>query len=108
MVTGNRDYHEAGVKVVHSVEEALELAVNIAIIDGAKEVMVIGGAEIYRAALPATRKLYLTQIHANVDGDAFFPELDWCQWQELVRDDFFAEGPNPYDYSFVVYQRSGE
>lgn len=108
VVTGNRNYAAEGVRVVHSVDEAIQLASSIAIVDGAKEVMVIGGAELYKELLPRTQRLYLTKIHASVDGDACFPSLNWGLWQELNREDFVAEGPNPYDYSFIVYQRSGE
>lgn len=69
--------------------------------------MVIGGEQIYAQALPLIERLYVTQVHAEVEGDAFFPELVLSEWAELGREDFKAEGPNPYDYSFVVYQRAG-
>jgi dihydrofolate reductase len=47
----------------------------------------------------------MTQVHAEVHGDAFFPQLDLDVWQELAREDFAASGANPYDYSFVVLER---
>ncbi|MFT6859069.1 MAG: dihydrofolate reductase, partial [Thalassolituus oleivorans] len=49
-------------------------------------------------------RLYLTEVHADVEGDAFFPEYDKAAWQEVAREDFAADGPNPYNYSFVVYE----
>jgi len=55
--------------------------------------------------LPQADRLYLTEVHANVEGDTFFPEYDASEWQQIAREDFVAEGPNPYDYSFVVYER---
>ncbi len=55
--------------------------------------------------LPETDRIYITQVHADVDGDAFFPEVDLEQWQEIGREDFSASDNNPYDYSFVVYDR---
>jgi len=64
----------------------------------------MGGAEIYALSLPYTDRLYLTEVHADVQGDAFFPEYDKSRWQEVAREDFAAEGPNPYSYSFVVYE----
>ena len=68
--------------------------------------MIKGGAEIYSLALPQADRLYLnTEVHANVEGDTFFPEYDASEWQQIAREDFAAEGPNPYDYSFVVYER---
>lgn len=93
------------VKVVASLEAARELAENIALINGQNEAMIIGGAEIYTQALPQVARLYLTEVHAEVDGDAYFPAFERSAWQEVAREDFAAEGGNPYPYSFVVYER---
>lgn len=105
VVTRQRDYAPAGAKVVSSLDEALKLAEQIALIDGIDECVVIGGAEIYAQALPRCDRLYLTEVHAQVDGDAHFPAFDHTQWREEKRERFAAEGPNPWDYSFVVYVR---
>ena len=94
------------VKVVASLEAARELADNLALINGQHEALIIGGAEIYTQALDLVDRMYLTEVHADVDGDAFFPEFDRRQWQAVAREDFRAEGGNPYDYSFVVYERA--
>lgn len=104
VITRQADYQPEGVKVVSSVEAARELAESVCLIDGQEEAMIMGGAEIYALALPHTDRLYLTEVHADVDGDAFFPEYDKSLWQEVAREDFAAEGPNPYNYSFVVYE----
>jgi dihydrofolate reductase len=93
-----------GVKVVSSLEAAFELADKVCLINGVNEAVVIGGAEIYALALPRATRLYMTQVHAEVDGDAFFPQIDLDVWQELAREDFAASGANPYDYSFVVLE----
>ncbi|MCG8437262.1 MAG: dihydrofolate reductase, partial [Pseudomonadales bacterium] len=77
----------------------------VAFIEGQEEAVIMGGAEIYSLALPQADRLYLTEVHANVEGDTFFPEYDASEWQQIAREDFVAEGPNPYDYSFVVYER---
>ena len=94
-----------GAKVVATLDEAVTLAENVAFIEGQDEAVVMGGAEIYALALPKTDRLYLTEVHAEVDGDTWFPEYDTSEWKEIGREDFPAEGPNPYDYSFVVYER---
>lgn len=94
-----------GAKVVSSLSGAIELAESQAMIDGVDEAMIIGGAQIYALALPEVDRLYVTQVHADIEGDAYFPAFDSAEWTELGRDDFLAEGPNPYDYSFIVYQR---
>ncbi|WP_348655055.1 dihydrofolate reductase [uncultured Thalassolituus sp.] len=104
VITRQADYQPEGVKVVNSVEAARELAESVCLIDGQEEAMIMGGAEIYTLALPHTDRLYLTEVHADVEGDAFFPEYDKSLWQEVAREDFAAEGPNPYNYSFVVYE----
>ena len=97
----------AGVRVVHSLQQAIELAESLALVNGFEESLVIGGAEIYALALPQADRLYLTQVHAEVQGDAHFPPLDPSQWREMAREDFSAIEPNPYDYSFIVLDRAG-
>ncbi|WP_417582352.1 dihydrofolate reductase [Nitrincola sp.] len=106
VITRDSAYQVPGIKVVHTLEQALELAEQQSLVDGSEEALVIGGSEIYALTLPQADRLYLTQVHAQIDGDAFFPELDKHQWQEMLRQDFSADGPNPYDYSFIVYQRA--
>ncbi|SFR73653.1 dihydrofolate reductase [Marinobacter daqiaonensis] len=94
-----------GVARVATLNEAFRKAEAQAMLDGVDEVMVIGGAQIYEAVLPEIDRMYITQVHAEVEGDALFPEVDLDQWQEIGREDFSASDHNPYDYSFVVYQR---
>lgn len=105
VITRQREWNFEGVKVVNNLEQALALAESVATIDAAEELMVIGGAEIYRAAFESADRLYLTRVHAEVEGDAFFPEVRDTEWRQLAREDFVAEGPNPYDYSCLVLER---
>ncbi len=105
VVSRNPGYRAEGAKVVATLEQALALAEDVALIDGVDEVVVIGGADIYRLALPLADRLYITEVHAAVEGDTRFPPVDWADWRECSRERFEAEGPNPYDYSFVVYDR---
>ncbi|MDX1453509.1 MAG: type 3 dihydrofolate reductase [Oleiphilaceae bacterium] len=105
VVTRNSEWQAEGVRVCHSLEDAYALAASIAEIDGQSEVMVIGGDQIYQAALPLADRLYLTEVHAEVDGDAYFPEFNRDDWQEVAREHFEAQDPNPYPYSFVVLDR---
>ncbi|MGM9802655.1 MAG: dihydrofolate reductase [Muribaculaceae bacterium] len=100
VVTRNANYEAAGAVVCHSVDEALARA------SMPGERFVIGGAQLYAATMPLVNRLYLTQLHASFeDADAFFPEIDMQQWQELERSDHERDDRNPYDYSFVVLQR---
>jgi dihydrofolate reductase len=105
VITRNPGFAAEGVRVVSSLEEALELAGHIALIDGAEELVVIGGAEIYQAAIPEADRLYITEVHASVEGDAMLPEIDWAQWLEVSREYHAALPPNQYDCSFVCYNR---
>ena len=105
VITRNAGWVSDGVKVAHSLNQAYELAAAIGEIDGQSELMIIGGDQIYQSSLSEVDRIYLTQVHASVEGDAWFPELDWSQWKEIGREDFSAEGPNPYDYSFIVLER---
>jgi len=105
VITRQPDFQAEGAKVVATLDEAVTMAENVAFIEGQDEAVVMGGAEIYALALPKADRLYLTEVHAEVDGDTWFPEYDTAEWKEIGREDFPAEGPNPYDYSFVVYER---
>jgi dihydrofolate reductase len=106
VITRNPAFQAAGVSVVSSLAQALDLAMDVAQRDGVKEVVVIGGAEIYRAALPRADRLYLTEVHANIEGDAVLPAIDWNQWLEVSRERHAAQLPNHFDYSFVCYERA--
>ncbi|WP_299286567.1 dihydrofolate reductase [uncultured Mucilaginibacter sp.] len=89
----------AGCEVVPSMEEALLLA------DKNEEAMVIGGAEIYKLALPKANRIYLTKVHYEFEADTFFPEIDPNQWQETQREDFPADEKNPFPYSYITLNR---
>ena len=107
VISRNPGYSAGGVRLAASLDEALAMAEHVARTDGIGEVVVIGGAEIYALALPRANRLYLTRVHASVEGDALLPSLDWRQWREVSRERHAAAGDNPFDYSFLVYERSG-
>jgi len=88
-----------GCVVVPSLEAALEAA------GEADETCVIGGAEIYRLALPLAETLHLTRVHATVGADTFFPVIDAAQWEEISREDCPADERHAYPYSFVTLRR---
>jgi dihydrofolate reductase len=104
VITRNKALQVEGVKWVYSLDEALDLATSIALLDGAQEAVVIGGAQIYRAAIPAADRLYITEVHASVEGDTVLPTIDWTRWREVSREYCGAEPPNSYDYSFLCYE----
>lgn len=106
VVSRREGYAPRGVRVVNSLEAAAELAESICLIDGVDEAMIIGGAQIYSQAIGIADRLYLTEVDAEINGDAWFPEFDRSAWNEIGREDFLAEGPNPYNYSFIVLDKT--
>lgn len=104
VVTRDASYEAAGGHVTTSLEAALTLARDVASIDGVNEVMVIGGAQLYRLALPIADRLYLTRVHTRVSGDATL-ELDLSQWHLESEERHEACDTNPYAYSFQQYNK---
>lgn len=90
------------------IEAAASLAGALALAGDAPEVMVTGGAALYRAALPGARRIYLTRVHANVEGDTYFPELAEDEWRELSRERRAPDEKNPCAVSFIVLERIAE
>ncbi len=88
-----------GALLAHDVPDAFELA------RGSAEAFIIGGAEIYRVALPIVDRMYVTAVAAEVAGDTYFPDWDPAQWQLTEQTDHLADQRNGFDYSFCVYDR---
>jgi dihydrofolate reductase len=99
VVTRQAGYAAPGCTVVGSLDAAYAAAGAVA------EVCVIGGGELYREALPHADILHLTEIHAEFEGDAFFPPVDRTQWREVSRE--VHEGEAPFRFDFVRYDRIG-
>lgn len=105
VISSNPDYEAEGARVVNSLEEAIRLAASIALIDGSEEAYIIGGAGLYKEALPHAQRFHLTRVHAEVEGDTFLAEFDEAEWEEVAREDFSKNETNPYDYSICVLER---
>ncbi|MET4696335.1 dihydrofolate reductase [Endozoicomonas lisbonensis] len=108
VITRDADWHHEGVKVVHSLDEALALAEDIALINGNDEVMVIGGAQIYKQALDKADRLYLTKVYQSFEGDAFFPDINESDWLETARQDMQSEDEEPLTFSYLVLDRKAQ
>lgn len=100
VITRNADWRHEGVEAVGSVEAAL------ALLDGAPG-FVIGGAEIYRQAMPLADQLIITEIARTFHCDAFFPELDGGVWQETAREKHASETAD-LQYAFVTLRRKAQ
>ena len=101
ILTRNEHYQAQDCTVVTSLEDALAAVDTL-------EVMIIGGASLYKTFLPHANRLYLTQVHAILEGDTWFPKWDKTQWQQVKNEDHFADEKNNYDYSFNVLERHTE
>lgn len=97
VLTRDPDYHHAGITVVHSLDDAIAAAES-------DDIFVIGGAEVYKAALPLATQIFETRVHATVQGDTFF-DPDLSHWLEDSVEIHKADSHNQYDYSFITYVR---
>jgi dihydrofolate reductase len=101
VVTRTLQYEAPGCTVVHSFTDALAAAEQ----KNESEVFIIGGAEIYAQALPLAHRLYLTEIDAQLEGDTYFPVVNYQAFKEVVRKKNVADGRHAYSFDFVVYER---
>lgn len=99
VVTSNPQFEAEGATVVSGLEQAIEVCGDVA------EVMIIGGSTIYRAFLPKADRLYLTRVHAKLEGDTHFPSFDLDAWDEVARERHPADDKNAHDYSFLILER---
>ncbi|WP_164009551.1 dihydrofolate reductase [Pyxidicoccus trucidator] len=97
VLTRRQDYAPEGVKVAHSLDEALALA-------NGGEVFIAGGTDIYTQLMERVDRLYLTRISREFPGDAYFPEMDCARWR-LVEQEHHPEGELPF--AFLTYERVG-
>lgn len=102
VVTRNPRYEAEGAVVVHDLDAALARA------EASGTAYVIGGAELFRAALPRADFLVLTHVEAVVEGDTVFPPVDWSQWRAVEETHHDADAKHAYAFRVVVYERVGD
>ncbi|HEY0683199.1 MAG TPA: type 3 dihydrofolate reductase [Steroidobacter sp.] len=90
-----------GCRVVTSIDDALAAA------QPAPEVVIVGGAEIYRQVLPRVQVIHLTRVHANVEGDVLFPELQEHEWREVAKEYHPADERHAHAFTFSTLERVG-
>ena len=106
VVTTNTDWSAPGVRVVHSLADAFTKAEAQADLDGVDEVMLIGGATLYREAMPLVDRMYVTQVALRPDGDAFFDAPDPEQFERTAAETHSADGTTPA-HTYEVWDRIG-
>jgi dihydrofolate reductase len=99
VLTRDRQWSAPGVIAVHTVDEALVRTA------ATPELVVIGGAEVYRLVMPFARRIYLTSVDADVEGDTHFPAFDPTQWADVECSTHPADAKNDYAVTFVTLER---
>ncbi len=105
VVTRQPDYQAEGANVRGSLQGALALAEKFAAADGGEQAFVIGGAELYRQALPMAQLFHLTRIHTEIPGDTRLDGFIESEWQETAREDHYRDNDTPFDFSICLLRR---
>ena len=100
VLASNPNYNAPGCEVAIRLDQALAFA------GEADEVMIIGGAYVYQSFLPMTERIYLTRVRANIDGDAYFPELDPDEWTVRSKLEYPVTDDRDYGFSFQILERT--
>lgn len=100
VITRDSHFHAPACTVLHSIEDVINYC------GDSEEIMIMGGADLYVQTLGKASRIYLTEVHAELEGDTYFPEFDRENWEEVERYDFSADEKNEYDYSFVILERA--
>lgn len=95
ILTQDVSFKAAGCEIVHDLPSALAF----------EDLYIIGGAQVFELCWPYIHRLYLTLIHQQIEGDAFFPSLDLKQLRLVSREDHQADAQNAFEYSFLVFEK---
>ncbi len=101
VITRQPNWKAAGTVTAINLEDAIEKAVAT----NAKEAMIIGGGEIYKQSMAIANTIYITRVHATLEGDTWFPEIDETQWKLLSNEDFEKDEKHAYAYSFQQWSK---
>jgi dihydrofolate reductase len=101
VLTRNSSWKVDGATTVKSLDDAIFLAKQMDV----KELMVIGGGEIYKMVMPKANRIHLTRVEAEPEGDAWFPEIDPLLWKMVREEKYTADEKHQYAYSFQVWEK---
>jgi dihydrofolate reductase len=101
VISRQENYTATGATVVHSLQEAIEVAQQ----NDYKEVFVIGGGEIYKEGLQIADKIYLTRVDAAIDGDTYFPPWDKNSWNLIYTDFHPTDAKHIHSYEFQIWEQ---
>ncbi len=101
VITRNKDYKAKGATIVSNLNEAIKAAET----NDVKEMFIIGGAELFNTMIDLAQRIYLTRVHANIDGDVYFPPLNKDEWKLVSEKHMDADEKNEYALSFQVWEK---
>ncbi len=101
ILSRQQDLQIDGCEVVHSLDDVVNMFED-------EELVVMGGAEIYKLAMPQADRLYYTQIEHEFEGNAWFPEIDLNTWQNVHSESHQPDEKNKYPYQFEIYERGAQ
>lgn len=101
VVTRDPYYLSSNILIAHSIQEALLIAEGLE----SEETFIIGGATIYESCLPLLNRMYITEVHAEIEGDTWFPDWDRNEWKLVFEEHHKADEKNEFDHSFKTYER---
>jgi len=99
VITRDPGFSAPGCEIANGIQAAMALCSDV------EEVMLIGGASLYKQTIDQAKRLYVTRIHHRFQGDTWFPEIDLGLWKEEAREDHNSDHSNPYAYSFIKFVR---
>lgn len=101
VITRQQDWKSEGFIVVHSLQQAIAAAKET----DSNEAFILGGGQIFKEAIETADRIYITRVHAVVEGDVFFPEIDGSKWKQVSKRDCFADEKHAYNYTFETWER---
>ncbi|MCX7125692.1 MAG: type 3 dihydrofolate reductase [Gammaproteobacteria bacterium] len=99
IISRQQNFYIDGCEIFHSINDALSA------VKTEKEVMIIGGTNLFLQVLPIAERIYLTVIDADFEGDAFFPQLDYAQWLLISEEKWLSDEKNKYPYCFQTLDK---
>lgn len=105
VVTRDENWQSPGVVVVGSLEQALDVARQIAIAEAAEAICLVGGGQIYAQAMDIAEVIHITRVHASPEGDTVFPKIDETKWREIERADFPAGEKDSASTTYLIYEK---
>lgn len=102
VITKKTDFHPKGAFVLNNIEGAIEKAKE----SDAKEIFIIGGGEIFKQTIGIVSRIYLTRVHATLEGDTYYPDIEKDLWKLVSEQSFPADDKNNYPYTFEVWEKN--